>query len=117
MRKVKGRKRRHKVLRKKIIGTAERPRLSVTKSNKNFYGQLIDDMKGRTLFSLSTNASELKKAGYGGNVKAAARLGEEFGKKAKKGGFSKITFDRAGHLYHGRVKAFAEAARKSGLIF
>ena len=82
MKKLRGRKRRHKSIRKKIIGTAERPRLSVTRSNKNFYGQLIDDMKGRTLFSLSTNVPELKKAGYGGNVKAAARLWEEFAKKA-----------------------------------
>lgn len=118
MKKLKGRERRHKIIRKKIIGTKERPRLCVTKSHKNIYGQLVDDMTGRTVFSLSTNARVLKtKIAYGGNVKAAALLGEEFAKKAKEKGFAKVRFDRAGYPYHGRVKAFAEEARKNGLVF
>lgn len=118
MKKVMGRERRHKIIRKKVIGTKDRPRLCVFRSCKNLYAQLIDDIKGHTLFSLSTNASDLKnKLRYGGNLKAAQVLGEEFAKQAKEKGFGKITFDRAGYLYHGRVKAFAEAARKNGLIF
>lgn len=118
MKKLKGRARRHKIIRKKIIGTKEKPRLCVTRSNKNLYGQLVDDTKGRILLSLSTNAADLKKKiAYGGNVKAATFLGEEFAKTAKAKGFQKIIFDRAGYLYHGRVKAFAEALRKNGLIF
>ena len=118
MKKVRGRQRRHKLIRKKIIGTKDRPRLCVFRSLENLYAQLIDDIKGHTLFSASTNAPDLKKKiGHGGNVKAALVLGEEFAKRAKEKGFSKIVFDRAGYLYHGRVKAFAEAARKNGLIF
>jgi len=118
MKKLKGRIKRHKVLRKKIIGTKAKPRLCVFRSSKNLYAQLIDDMKGHTLFSFSTNAAaEKDKKGYGGNVKAARSLGEEFARRAKEKGFGKIVFDRAGYSYQGRVKAFAEAARKSGLIF
>lgn len=105
-------------MRKNIVGTAEKPRLCITRSGKNMYAQLIDDMKGHTLFSASTNDRALKnKIRYGGNVKAASLLGEEFAKKAKENGFGKITFDRAGYRFHGRVKAFAESARKNGLIF
>jgi large subunit ribosomal protein L18 len=118
MGKLKGRKRRHRIIRKKLVGTDRRPRLCVTRTNKNLRGQLVDDIKGHTLISLSTNAPEVKKKiGYGGNVKAAAHLGEEFAKKAKKKGFAKVAFDRAGYLFHGRVKAFAEEARKNGLEF
>ncbi len=79
---------------------------------------LVDDIKGHTLFSLTTGGAELKKKmGYGGNVKAAIILGENFAKKAREKGFEKIVFDRAGYRYHGRVKAFAEAVRKNGIIF
>lgn len=118
MKKLTGRKKRHRVVRKKVIGTAEKPRLCVTRSSKNLYGQLVDDMKGHTIFSLSTNSREVKNTvSYGGNVKAAAALGEEFAKRAKAKGFAKIAFDRAGYRYHGRVKSFAEAARKNGLVF
>lgn len=118
MRKVTGRKKRHKILRKKVIGTTERPRLCVSRGNKNLSAQLVDDMKGHTLFALSTNAPDLrKKIGYGGNVKAAVFFGEEFAKTAKSKGFNAVVFDRSGFLYHGRLKAFAEAARKNGLIF
>jgi len=118
MKKLTGRKKRHRLIRKKIIGTTDKPRLCVFRSKKNFYAQLINDLDGKTLFSLSTNDRELKKrVGYGGNKKAATAFGEEFGKKAKEKGFNKIVFDRAGYLYHGRVKSFADAARKSGLEF
>lgn len=118
MKKVRGRERRHKIIRKKVVGTKERPRLCVFRSSKNIYAQLIDDIKGKTLFSLATNAPELmKKINYGGNKKAATFLGEELAKKAKEKGFSKVVFDRAGYSYHGRVKALAEAARKNGLVF
>lgn len=118
MKKIKGRKRRHRILRKKLIGTQERPRLCISRSNTNLYCQLIDDIKGNTLYSLSTNAPGLrKKIEYGGNIKAAVCLGEEFTKKVVEKGFAKVAFDRAGYLYHGRIKAFADAARKNGLIF
>jgi len=118
MRKVTGRKRRHKVLRKKIIGTQDRPRLCFSRSNKNIYAQLIDDMQGRTLLALSTSSRGLKnKVGSGGNLKAAEVFGEEFGKRAIEKGYTKVVFDRSGYLYHGRVKVFADAARKGGLVF
>ena len=118
MRKFTGRKRRHRVLRKKLAGSSERPRLCITRSNKNLSGQLIDDTVSKTPFSLSTNAKDFRsKLSYGGNVKAAVLLGEEFARKAKAKGFGKVAFDRAGYRYHGRLKAFAETARKNGLIF
>ena len=118
MKKLSGRKRRHSIIRKRVIGTPDKPRLCVFRSNKNFSAQLIDDMKGCTLASLSTNSAALKeKVSYGGNRKAAQALGEEFAKLATKKGFTKIVFDRAGYLYHGRVKEFADTARKHGLVF
>ncbi len=118
MKRLQRRKRRHILIRKKIAGTPEKPRLCVFRSHKNLYAQLIDDLEGHTLFSLSTNRAEFKnKFGRGGNIKAAESLGTEFGKKAKEKGYSKVVFDRAGYLYHGRIRAFAEACRKSGLIF
>jgi len=118
MKKIMGRKKRHRVLRKKLVGSAERPRLCIFRSGKNLYAQLIDDIKGLTLFSVSTNDKTIRaKVRYGGNVKAAVFLGEAFAKGAKEKGFAKITFDRAGYLFHGRVRAFAESARKNGLIF
>ncbi|MBL7155928.1 MAG: 50S ribosomal protein L18 [Candidatus Omnitrophica bacterium] len=116
--KLKGRKRRHKIIRKKIIGTKEKPRLYVFRSNKNLYAQLIDDISANTLFSLSTSAPGVKKTiAYGGNKKAAEGLGAEFAKKAKEKGFGRVVFDRGGYLYHGRIKMFADSARKNGLIF
>lgn len=105
-------------MRKKLAGSSERPRLCITRSNKNLSCQLIDDAASRTLFSLSTNTPDFRsKLSYGGNVKAAVLFGEEFAKKAKAKGFGKVAFDRAGYRYHGRLKAFAETARKNGLIF
>lgn len=115
---ISGRERRHLHIRKTIVGTKEKPRLSVNKSINNLNAQLIDDLKGHTLFSLSTKAKAIKtKVPDGGNVKGAAAFGEVFAEEAAKKGFSKVVFDRAGYLYHGRVKAFADACRKKGLAF
>ncbi|UVD81793.1 50S ribosomal protein L18 [Mycoplasma iguanae] len=94
-------------------GTAQRPRLSVYKSLSNFYAQLIDDTTGRTLASVST----LPKEEFGGNVAASEKLGTEMGQKIKSLNISEIIFDRSGYIYHGRVKAFAEAVRKEGVKF
>lgn len=109
---------RHDRIRKRLSGTAQRPRLSVYRSLKNTYAQIIDDVSNRTLLSLSTQDKEMKKSyAYGGNVKAAGLLGGVLAKKAKENGISKVVFDRGGYLYHGRVKALAEGARKAGLEF
>lgn len=109
---------RHLRIRKNIIGTNERPRLCVFRSLKHFEAQLIDDMMSRTVVSASTRDKEFRgKIKIGGNVKAAMTLAEYFAKKALEKGYSRVVFDRAGYLYHGRVKAFAEEARKTGLIF
>lgn len=109
---------RHERIRKTLCGTAQRPRLSVYRSLKNIYAQIIDDVSNRTLLSLSTQDKEMRKScAYGGNVKAAGLLGGVLAKKAKQMGISKVVFDRGGYLYHGRVKALAEGARKVGLEF
>jgi large subunit ribosomal protein L18 len=109
---------RHDRIRKKVVGDSERPRLVVFRSLKNFYVQVVDDLKHRTLFSLSTQDKSVKaKFPYGGNIKAAQFLGEVFAKKAVEQGIKKIVFDRAGYAYHGRVKAFGEGLRKGGLEF
>lgn len=109
---------RHERIRGKIWGDAERPRLVVYRSLKNFYVQVVDDLKHRTLFSLSTQDKSVKaKFPYGGNVKAAQFLGEVFAKKIIEQGIKKIVFDRAGYAYHGRVRAFGESLRKGGLQF
>ena len=113
-----GRIRRHARIRKKITGTSERPRLVIHRSHANFYAQLIDDLGGKTLLSGSTAEPKfMEKQKYGGNAKAAALLGEYLAEKAKKAGITKVTFDRGGYIYHGRIKAFAESARKGGLEF
>lgn len=115
---ISGRLRRHLHIRKRIMGTGQRPRLVVTRSIKNLNAQLVDDIKGHTLFSLSTQSAALKDKGInGGNVKGANLFGELFAEEAVKKGFSKIVFDRGGYLYHGRIKAFAESCRKKGLVF
>lgn len=109
---------RHARLRKKIIGTTERPRICLHRSLKNLQAQMIDDSTNKVLFGISTESPLLKeKIGYGGNVKAATALGEAFAAEAKKRGIMKACFDRGGYLYHGRVKAFAEAARNGGMEF
>lgn len=109
---------RHRRIILKLQGTSKRPRLVVHRSLKGLYAQLIDDIAHKTFFSLSTNDPEVKqKFASAGNVKAAEFFGEVFSRRAKEKGFTKVVFDRAGYLYHGRVKAFAESARKSGLEF
>lgn len=109
---------RHARLRRKIVGTPERPRLCVFRSLKHLEAQLIDDTKQQTVVSLSTRDKEfVTKNKARGNVKSALELGQAFAAKAKKGGFSKVVFDRGGYQFHGRVKAFATAAREAGLNF
>lgn len=113
---LKGRDLRSARIRKRIRGTKEKPRLCMTRSLMHLTAQLIDDIEAKTLFSLSTNSKGIKeKVKSGGNIKAAIAMGEEFAKKAKDAGFSKMVFDRSGYKYHGRIKAFAEACRKGGL--
>jgi large subunit ribosomal protein L18 len=108
-------KRRHLRLRKKISGTASCPRLSVYRSLKHIYAQLIDDEKGMTLAAASSQSPELKSAG--GNVSAATEVGKLLAKKASEKNINKVIFDRGGRRYHGRVKALADGARESGLQF
>ncbi|MDD5496610.1 MAG: 50S ribosomal protein L18 [Candidatus Omnitrophica bacterium] len=117
--KVTGRDKRHKRIRKKISGSKEMPRLSIYRSINHLYVQLVDDTTGTTILSLSTNSPDLKDKlkKDSGNVKGAAILGGQLVEHCKKHGIEKVVFDRSGYLYHGRVKALAEAARKSGLKF
>jgi large subunit ribosomal protein L18 len=110
------RKRRHARVRAKLSGTAARPRLNVFRSNKHIYAQLIDDVNGVTLASASTQDKELNLESTG-NVEAAQKVGELVAKRAIEKGIKSVVFDRGGYLYHGRVKALAEAARENGLEF
>ena len=111
--KVLARTRRHRRVRKKVVGTAERPRLAIYRSNRHIYAQLIDDFAGRTLVSASSLADAPE-----GDPKARARaVGAAIGNRAKEAGVTRVTFDRGGFKYHGRVKALAEAAREGGLEF
>ena len=103
--------------RRKINGTADRPRLCVSFTNKNIYAQAIDDDAGKTLLFVSTLAKDLREEKLSANIAGAKRLGTLFGQRAKTAGLSKVVFDRHGRRYHGCVKAFAEAARESGLDF
>lgn len=116
---IKGREKRHRRIRRKIVGTTERPRLSVRRSINHLYAQIVDDTAGKTLIQLSTLSADLKdKVSKGsGNVKGASLLGTVLAEKCKKEGITKVVFDRAGYLYHGRIKALADAARKGGLSF
>lgn len=107
--------RRHTRARQKIFGTPERPRLCVYKSLKHLYAQVIDDVAGRTLVAASTIEEALKLKG--GTVKSAQALGKVIAERAQQKGISSVVFDRGGYLYHGVVKAFAEASRKAGLRF
>ncbi|WP_022935331.1 50S ribosomal protein L18 [Mesomycoplasma moatsii] len=109
----KARIKKHLKIRQKISGTSKIPRLSVYKSHKNFYAQLIDDTKGITL----TSASTISEKEYSGNIKAAEKLGHEMGKKIKSLKINEIVFDRSGYIYHGKVKSFAEAVRAEGIKF
>lgn len=108
------RTRRRTGIRKRLRGTAERPRLSIFRSSKHLYAQVIDDMAGTTLAAASTVASKLEK---GSDSKAAAEVGKAIAEKAKAAGVNTVAFDRNGFRYHGRVKALADAAREGGLKF
>ena len=112
--------RRHRRVRKKIVGTAERPRLVVHRSLKHVQGHLTDDRSGRVLLGVSTLAPELKaqREGGDGDKKALSRAaGKLLAEKARAAGVAQVVFDRGGYLYHGRVAAFAEGAREGGLEF
>ena len=110
------RKARHTRIRETVVGTAAKPRLNVFRSNANITAQIIDDEKGVTLVSASSIEKELKLKN-GGNIEAAKTIGAEIAKRAKKAKITEVVFDRGGYLYHGRVKALAEAARENGLEF
>jgi large subunit ribosomal protein L18 len=111
--------RRSNHVRRRVRGTAERPRLTVFRSSKHIYAQLIDDLTGRTLVSATTAVAKAQRAavGYGGNVKAAKAVGLKLAEVAKAAGIAKVAFDRGHYKYHGRVKALADGAREGGLQF
>ncbi len=108
------RQRVHDRIREKLAGTAERPRLNVYRSLNHIYVQVIDDQAGTTLVSASTLSAKVK---TGGNVAAAREVGKLVAERAKEKGIKKVVFDRGGYLYHGRIKALADAAREAGLEF
>ena len=110
------RQKKHRSIRKKIAGTAQRPRLSVYRSLKNIFVQIIDDVTGNTLVSASTIEKNAK-IENGSNIEAAKKVGESIAKKALDKGITTVVFDRAGYIYTGRVKALADAAREAGLQF
>ena len=112
------RAKRHERVRKRVFGTAERPRLAVFRSGKHLYAQVIDDFQAKTLFFFSTTNEKFRKASQkGATVGAAKKLGELFGPELVTKGIQKIVFDRGGYKYHGRVKALAEALRAAGVKF
>ena len=109
---------KHLRIRNRINGTAERPRLSVFRSNSHIYAQVIDDEAGRTLVSASTLDKDLRGSlTQTDNVEAAEKVGEEIAKRAQDKGIKTVVFDRGGYIYHGKVQALADAARKAGLEF
>ena len=110
-----GRERIHARIRKKVSGTAARPRLAVHYSNQHVYAQVIDDVAGRTLAAASTLDKSVEKAAS--NVACAAQVGALVAERAKAANISAVVFDRGGHLYHGKIKALADAAREAGLKF
>ena len=112
-----GRLRRHRRVRKKISGNAERPRLAVYRSNKHISVQLIDDLNGHTIAAASTVEPDLRKQGSGSTVDAAKRVGTLIAQRAKSAGVTKVVYDRGGFIFHGRVAAAADAAREAGLEF
>jgi large subunit ribosomal protein L18 len=108
------RQRIHARIREKLSGSGERPRLNVYRSLNHIYAQIVDDQKGETLVSASSLALKLKS---GGNIAAAKEIGKAIADRAKEKGIKRVVFDRGGYLYHGRVKALADAAREAGLEF
>ncbi len=116
--KAETRRLRHVRVRRLVRGTAERPRLAVFRSLNHIYAQIIDDETGRTMAAADSRSPELRsRLAAGGNVAAAKVVGELVAQRAKAAGVSRVVFDRGGYQYHGRVKALAEAARASGLVF
>ena len=115
MNKIEQRERRHKRVRKKILGTQERPRLNIYKSNRYIYAQIIDDMKSHTIVSASSLESELKMEKI--NCEISKKVGLIIGSRAIEQGIKQVIFDRSGYRYHGNVKSLAEGARESGLEF
>ena len=110
--------RRKRHIRKKVFGTAQRPRLSVFRSSRHIYAQVIDDVAGATLAAASTKSKGIRdQVEYGGNIKAAEVIGEAIAKQATGVGIKCVCFDRNGYKFHGRTKALAKAARKAGLVF
>lgn len=110
--------RRQRHVRKRMTGSAERPRLAVFRSSKHIYAQVINDASGTTLVSASTLDAEIKASvAYGGNKAAATAVGKAVAERAKKAGIDKVCFDRRSYKYHGRVQALADAAREAGLQF
>jgi len=116
--KLKKQLRRRNHVRRSIVGTQERPRLTVFRSSKNIYAQLIDDLKGVTLAAASRQLKDVKASlPYGGNIKAAKAVGKKLAEVAKEKGIARAAFDRGHYRYHGRIKALADAAREGGLQF
>jgi len=113
------RQRRKKHVRKNVFGTSERPRLTVFRSHKNMYAQLVDDVEGKTLVSASTRDKQTREqlAGHGGNSDAAKSVGAALAARAVEAGIKRAVFDRNGYPFHGRVRQLAEAAREAGLEF
>jgi large subunit ribosomal protein L18 len=111
------RTRRRAAIRKRLSGTAERPRLAVFRSNKGIYAQIIDDVKGVTLVSMSSISKEIELAAGLKKTEQSLMVGQKLGEKAIAAGITKVAFDRSGYKYHGRVKALADGARKAGLEF
>ena len=107
----------HTRIRKKLQGTAERPRLNVYRSLNHIYVQVIDDLNGQTVVSASSAEGKKEERRTGGNVAAAKTVGKTIAERAKAKGVKKVVFDRGGYIYHGRVKALADAAREAGLEF
>jgi large subunit ribosomal protein L18 len=115
---LEGRERRKRRIRKKVNGTSERPRLSVFRSAKHIYAQVVNDVDGRTLASASTLSKDLRGGlGEGNKSAAAKKVGALLAEQCKSKGITKVVFDRNGYLYHGRIKALADAAREAGLSF
>jgi large subunit ribosomal protein L18 len=111
------RRRVHKRIRKKVLGTNERPRLNVYRSLNHIYVQVIDDLKGVTLVAANSAEGKKETRTKGGNLAAAKNVGKAVAERAKAKGIDKVVFDRGGYIYHGRVKALADAAREAGLKF
>jgi large subunit ribosomal protein L18 len=111
------RKRRHERVRRRVAGTAERPRLNVYRSNLHIYAQVINDDAGHTLCAASTMDPAIREAVKGYNVDGATAVGKLIAERAKAAGVEQVVFDRGGYLYHGRIKALADAAREGGLDF